>query len=119
MKFPYVLKIAVNVKYVPLSNSGIEENSNYCANWSYIIVLQIFLAVPWTTSYVHGNHLPQMTAFALRGLDCFAKSVPCFLSGCFGSGLDCSSNDCYKNSICQTEELMLMDLCQKQLTWLS
>lgn len=79
--------------------------------------LQIFLAVHWTTSHVYGNHLPQMTAFALLG--CFAKSAPCFLSGCFGSGLDSSPNDCYKNSICQTEELMLMDLCQKQLTWLS
>lgn len=68
---------------------------------------------------MYGNDLPQMIAFALSELGYFAKSAPCFLPGCFGSGLDSSPADCYKTSIYQTEELMLMDLCQKQLTWLS
>lgn len=87
-------------------------------NWSYLLLLQIFLPVHWTLTHVYGNRLP-LIAFALSEPGCFDKFASCFLPGCFGSALDSSPADSYKNSIYQTEELMLMDLCQKQLTWFS
>lgn len=42
MKFPYVMKIVVNVKLVPLLNSGIAENSTYFTLELYICFADIF-----------------------------------------------------------------------------